>query len=90
MSTKPVANSAVLNGTHVQVSDSRYQLVYNSASSGVANVEIGADATDVFATIMIGPGQSKVIDCGNTSNFISLHTDVATTFRTPVSGGSDS
>ena len=88
MSTKPVANSAVLNATHVQVSDSRYQLVYNSGSS-VANVEIGADETDVFATIMIGPGLSKVIDCGNTANYISLNTNVATTYRTPVSGGSD-
>lgn len=85
---KPVANSAVLNATHVQCSDSRYQLVYNSAASGVANVEIGVDVTDVFATVMVGPGQARVIDCGSTSNFISLNTDVATTFRTPVAGGS--
>lgn len=90
---KPVANSAVLNATHVQCSDSRFQRILNTHASSVANVEIGTASDNVVKTIMV-PGKDAgaacevVIDVGSADNYISLHTNVATVFRTPVAGDS--
>lgn len=88
MAIKAVANTSVLDDTHVQVAVSRYQYVLNSNTTNVANVEIGANSTTVFATVLVLPSSGVVIDCGNTANYISLNTDVATVYRTPVAGGS--
>jgi len=89
MSIKAVANTSVLSDTHVQVAASRYQYILNSNTTTVANVEIGVDNSTVFATLLVLPSSGVVIDCGSTSNYISLNTDVATVYRTPVAGGSD-
>tara|TARA_R100000005_G_C4829850_1_gene106810 strand:- start:186 stop:467 length:282 start_codon:yes stop_codon:yes gene_type:complete len=93
MRFKPVANSAVLNATHVQCSDSRFQRILNTHASSVANVEIGTAEDNVVKTIMV-PGKDAgaaceiVIDVGSADNYISLHTNVATVYRTPVAGDS--
>jgi len=90
---KPVANSAVLNAFHVQCSDSRFQRILNTHASSVANVEIGTTDSNVVKTIMV-PGKDAgaacevVIDVGSADNYISLHTNVTTVFRTPVAGDS--
>jgi len=89
MSIKAVANTSVLSDTHVQVAASRYQYILNSNTTTVANVEIGANSTTVFASVLVLPSSGVVIDCGNTTNFISLNTDVSTVYRTPVAGGSN-
>jgi|TARA_R110002074_G_scaffold7751_8_gene32761 hypothetical protein len=90
---KPVANSAVLNATHVQCSESRFQRILNTHASSVANVEIGTTDSNVLKTVMI-PGKDSgaaceiVIDVGSADNYISLHTNVVTVYRTPVAGDS--
>lgn len=89
MAFKPVANSAVLDDTHVQVSDSRWQRIYNSNTTIIANVEIGSTDSNVVSTTMVGPGDSVIIDCWSHEYYISLNTDVETVYRTPVAGGDE-
>ena len=91
MRFKPVANSAVLDATHVQCSDSRFQRILNTHASSVANVEIGTTDSNVVKTVMVpgkdaGGASEVIIDVGSADNYISLHTNVATVFRTPVAG----
>ena len=79
MRFKPVANSAVLNASHVQCSDSRFQRILNTHASSVANVEIGTTDSNVVKTVMVpgkdaGGASEVIIDVGSADNYISLHT----------------
>tara|TARA_R100000084_G_C4616110_1_gene130615 strand:+ start:24 stop:323 length:300 start_codon:yes stop_codon:yes gene_type:complete len=91
MRFKPVANSAVLDATHVQCSDSRFQRILNTHASSIANVEIGTASDNVVKTVLV-PGKDAgaacevIIDVGSADNYISLNTNVTTVYRTPVAG----
>jgi len=84
---KPVANSAVLNATHVQQTY-RYVRVVNTHATDVANVEIGTAEATVQKTINLDGGESVSLDLGDQGIWVSLNTNVVTCYITPIAGGS--
>ena len=80
---KVIANTAVLDGDHDQQSY-RYVRIVNTHATSVANVEIGTTNSNVVKTI----NESINLDLGATGLYVSLHTNVATCFITPIAGGS--
>ena len=85
---KPVANTVVLNATHVQQTY-RYVRIVNTHATAVANVEIGTAEATVQKTINLDGGEAVNLDLGDQGIFVSLHTDVATCYITPIAGGSE-
>lgn len=86
-SHKPIANTVVLDNTHVQASESRFQRLYNSNTTDIANVEIGSNSTNVVSTTLLPPGASFNLELPSHTYYLSLNTNVATVYRTPISGG---
>mgnify|MGYP003141062423 FL=1 len=85
---KPVANTAVLDADHDQQTY-RYVRVVNTHATSVANVEIGAASDSVEKTINLDGGEAVNIDLGATGMYVSLHTNVATCYITPIAGGGE-
>ena len=85
---KVLANTAVLNATHTEQTH-RYVRIVNTHATSVANVEIGTTDTNVVKTINLDGGEAVNLDLGSTGLFVSLHTNVATCFITPIAGGSE-
>jgi hypothetical protein len=84
---KVVANTAVLNATHVQQTY-RYVRVVNTHATSVANVEIGTAEATVQKTINLDGGESVTLDLGDQGLWLSLNTNVVTCYVTPIAGGS--
>lgn len=85
---KPVANTVVLNATHVQQTY-RYVRVVNTHATSVANVEIGTGEATVQKTINLDGGEAVNIDLGDQGLWLSLNTNVVTCYSTPIAGGSE-
>ncbi len=84
---KVIANTAVLDADHDQQSY-RYVRIVNTHATSVANVEIGTTNSNVVKTINLDGGESINLDLGATGLYVSLHTNVATCYITPIAGGS--
>ncbi len=85
---KAVANSALVNTTPQELTDSRYQRFYNSNTTTVANVAIGANSSITEQTVIVGPGGSLTVDTGGNNKWVSIQGAADDVYRTPVSGGS--
>ena len=86
---KPIANTVILNATHVQQTY-RYVRVVNTHATDVANVEIGTAEATVQKTINLDGGEAVNLDLGDQGLWLSLHTNVSTVYSTPIAGGSGS
>jgi|TARA_R110000744_G_scaffold88282_4_gene172092 hypothetical protein len=85
---KVIANTAILNATHVEQTN-RFVRIVNTHATSVANVEIGSAVATVQKTINLDGGEAVVLDLGQAGGvWLSLNTDVATCYVTAVAGGS--
>jgi hypothetical protein len=94
MTFKVVANTVAVTTTAAEVTDSRFLRIYNSNTTIVANVQIGANSSSVSSMITVGPTQIVFIDLGPMNpqydvdaKWISLAGASATVYRTPISNG---
>ena len=95
MTFRVVANTVAVTTTAAQVTDSRFLRVYNSNTTIIANVQIGANSSAVSSMITLGPTDSIIIDLGVMNpeyggvaeKWISLAGASATVYRTPISNG---
>lgn len=95
MATKIVANTITISTSAAQVTASRFVRIYNSSTSAVANVQFGANSSDVSAMVTLGPTHAMSIDLGEmrpeydgySEKWISLAGAVTTVFLTPISAG---
>ena len=94
MSAKIIANTIVIATTTAETLN-RFHRVYNSNTTVVANVMIGANSTTIHSTFPIGPGQSITIDLGEmrpefggtSAKWLKLEADCVTVFATPTTNG---
>ena len=92
---KIVANTVAVTTTHAEITDSRFQRIYNSNTTVVANVEFGSNSTEVTKMVTVGPGATIMVDVGSLRDgdagdqeiHISLNAACNHVYRTPVSNG---
>lgn len=95
MVMKIVGLSTTVTTSADQITDSRFQRVYNSNTTVVANVQIGSNSSNISYMVTLGPGDTIVIDLGEMrpeyggleEKWISLAGGSDIVYRTPISAG---
>jgi hypothetical protein len=92
---KLIANTVAVTATHAEITDGRFQRIYNSNTTVIANVSFGTTSSAVSTMITVGPGHVVLIDIGELRSgaagdgevYVSLNAACDHVFRTPVSNG---